>query len=50
MEIDEMIVELGLKIKYKEEQIAEKKRKVEMEEYDLNTQKAAINKITEPKD
>jgi len=45
-----MIVELHLKMKFKEEEIAEKRRKVDMEQYDLNNHKIAIRKIVEPKE
>lgn len=44
MEIPELIVALQLKLKCKEEEIAEEKRKTEMKEYDLCNYKKEINK------
>ena len=45
MEIPELIIALDLKMKIKEEDIAEKRRKLDMEEYDLKNHKKEIKNI-----
>ena len=53
MEIPELKIALQMKLNILAEDIAEKKRKIAMEEYDLNNHLIDINnmtKIIEPKD